>query len=51
MAKEFCADCEKVFEGGKDAFLCPACRKRRLSEAAKKRALHKKGTEARKKDK
>ena len=51
MAKEICADCEKVFEGGKNAFLCPTCRKRRLSEAAKKRELHKKGTAAKKEGK
>lgn len=34
--KEFCADCGKVFEAGKNAFLCPECRKRRQSEGAKK---------------
>lgn len=36
MAKEICADCEKVFEGGPKAFLCPECRKRRVREAHRK---------------
>lgn len=36
MAKEICADCEKVLDGGANAFLCPKCRKKRV-EAGKKR--------------
>lgn len=37
MAKEICEDCGKLFEAGKQAFFCPACRKKRQSEAARKR--------------
>ena len=47
MAKEVCEDCGKVFEAGPKAFFCPACRKRRMSEAAKRRGLNKVGYEAR----
>ncbi len=36
MPKEICEDCGKVFEAGPKAFLCPPCRRRRLSEQAKK---------------
>lgn len=46
MAKELCEDCGKVFEGGPYSYFCPSCRKRRLSEAAKRRNLHKLGKEA-----
>ena len=46
MAKEICADCGKVFDGGVHAFFCMDCRKRRLSEAAKARKLNKLGTAA-----
>lgn len=48
-AKEICEDCGKVFKGGPSAFLCPQCRKRRLSESAKKRKLNELGAEARSK--
>ena len=37
MAKEFCADCGKVFEGGANAFLCPECRKKRVEEGKKRK--------------
>lgn len=37
MAKEFCADCGKVFEGGANAYLCPECRKKRVEEGKKKK--------------
>lgn len=46
MAKEMCEDCGKVFEAGPKAFLCPDCRRVRLSAAAKKRKLNKIGNEA-----
>lgn len=46
MTKEICVDCDKVFYGGKKSFFCPDCRKRRLSEAAKKRNLNKIGNAA-----
>lgn len=41
MAKEICQDCEKIFEGGKNAFLCPKCRKKRV-EIGKKKSREKK---------
>lgn len=47
MAKELCEDCGKVFEAGPRAFLCERCRRKRLSESAKKRSLNKLGTVAR----
>lgn len=46
MCKEICQDCEKVFEGGPKAFLCPECRRKRLSNAAKMRNLNKIGNDA-----
>ena len=46
MVKVICEDCNKVFEGGSKAFFCPDCRKRRRSEAAKKRNLNKIGNDA-----
>ena len=49
MAKEICADCGKVFDGGAHQFFCLECRKRRLSEAAKIRNLSKLGHDARRK--
>lgn len=51
MAKEICADCGKVFDGGAHQFFCLDCRKRRLSEAAKIRKLSELGHEARRKKK
>ncbi|HJA24714.1 MAG TPA: hydrogenase maturation nickel metallochaperone HypA [Candidatus Fournierella merdigallinarum] len=50
MGKEICEDCGKVFEAGPKAFLCPSCRKRRLSNAAKARGLNRLGTNARHKN-
>ena len=47
MPKEICEDCGKVFEAGPKAFLCPPCRRRRLSEQAKKRNLNRVGLNAR----
>ena len=41
-APVICYYCEKVFMGGPYAFVCPKCRKKRCSEAAKKRAKQKK---------
>lgn len=35
-AKEWCQDCGRVFLGGKKAFLCPICRKRRVEEGKRK---------------
>lgn len=46
MAKEICADCESIFEAGPYSFLCPKCRKQRLSDAAKRRKLNKIGNDA-----
>ena len=46
MAKEICQDCGKVFEGGSRAFFCVDCRKRRLSESAKRISLNKIGNDA-----
>jgi len=42
MAKEICEDCGKLFEAGKRAFLCPACRKKRQSETARRNQAIKK---------
>ena len=47
QAKEVCEDCGKVFMAGSYAFLCPECRKRRLSEYAKRRKLNELGIAAR----
>ncbi len=41
-----CNDCYAVFLGGPNAFLCPECRRKRLSEIAKKINLNKLGNEA-----
>ena len=49
MAKEICEDCGKVFVDGPKAFLCPNCRKRRLSNTAKARGLSRIGVVARQK--
>ena len=46
MAKEICEYCEKVFEAGPKTFICPECRKKMLSENAKKRNLNKLGNKA-----
>ena len=49
LTREICQDCERIFIGGPKAFLCPACRKKRQSENAKR--IHKKRAEAKKNDK
>ena len=41
-----CSDCEKTYTGGPKSFYCPACRRKRLSEAARGRGLNKLGYEA-----
>ena len=46
LAPTICEECEKVFQGGANAFFCPSCRKKRLSAAAKKRNLNKLGNDA-----
>lgn len=43
MAIEICEDCGKTFDGGPRAFICRDCRKKRLSEYAKKRKLNRLG--------
>jgi Zn finger protein HypA/HybF involved in hydrogenase expression len=48
-APTICEYCEKVFMGGEKAFICPKCRKKALSERAKKINLSKMGNEARRK--
>ena len=47
MTKEICQDCGEVYEAGPHSFLCPQCRKRHISESAKKRNLSKLGRDAR----
>lgn len=47
IAKTICEDCEKVFLGGPMAHFCPACRKKRISAAAKKRKLWEYGARGR----
>ena len=49
QALVICERCEKVFMGGAHAFICPACRKKAVSESAKKRNLNRIGIEARRK--
>lgn len=47
MALEICADCERTFEAqGPNSFLCPKCRKARLSQGAKDRKLYMLGAAA-----
>lgn len=46
MAKELCEDCGKVYDAGPRSFLCPQCRRKRLSAAAKARNLNKIGNAA-----
>lgn len=48
-APVICEYCEKVFMGGKQAFICPKCRKKIASDNAKKRNLNKLGVDARRK--
>lgn len=47
QTKEICEDCGKLFVAGPDAYLCPECRKKRLSEYAKRRKLNELGAAAR----
>lgn len=37
MAKEMCEDCGRAFDAGKQAFICPECRRERMRVAAMKR--------------
>lgn len=46
MTKNICEDCNAVYEGGPRSFLCPRCRKKRLSDEAKRRNLNKLGNDA-----
>ena len=48
-ASVICEKCEKVFMGGEKAFICPKCRKKIVSDNAKKINLSKLGVEAQKK--
>lgn len=41
-----CEDCGKVFDGGPYAYFCPDCRRKKLSESAKRRGLNKIGNDA-----
>ena len=36
-APVICYDCERVFMGSKDAFICPKCRARRREEKKKRK--------------
>ena len=47
QTKEICEDCGKLFVAGPDAYLCPECRKKRLSKYAKRRKLNELGAAAR----
>lgn len=44
--KEICEDCEGIYIGGPYSHFCPDCRRKRLSNAAKKRGLNKIGNDA-----
>ena len=46
MPKIVCDDCGRFFEGSRSARFCPECRRRRQSEATKKRGLNKIGNAA-----
>lgn len=46
QTKEICDRCGDVYLGGPHSFYCQACRKRILSESAKKRNLNQIGIEA-----
>lgn len=50
-APVICEDCERVFYGGVNAYICPDCRKKRLSDLAKKRNLSGIGRAAQRKKK
>jgi predicted amidophosphoribosyltransferase len=47
MTLEICQNCEKTFEAGKYARLCPKCRRELLSRLAKERNLSQIGNAAR----
>jgi len=49
LCREMCLDCGKGFLGGKNAHFCPACRKKRIAAAARRRHLSQIGNEAREK--
>lgn len=46
LHKTICEDCSTVFWAGKTARYCPECRKKRLSDAAKKNGLSQLGCAA-----
>ena len=46
LCKTICEDCQKVFMGGPNAYLCPVCRKKRLIRYAKERRLNELGNSA-----
>lgn len=46
LVPTICENCEKFFYGGPYSHFCPKCRKKRLSDAAKRRNLNKLGTDA-----
>jgi hypothetical protein len=50
-APVICEECETVFLGGVNAYICPACRKKRASENAKRRGLSALGRAAQRKKK
>ena len=51
LVREMCDRCGQAFWAGEYSFICPNCRKKSLSESAKKRSLNKLGNDARRKDK
>jgi len=50
-APVICEECKRVFYGGVNAYFCPDCRKKKLSELAKKRNLSGIGRAAQRKKK
>lgn len=51
MSKGWCTECGAVYNETPTSFLCPECRKKKVSQSAKKRNLSKLGHKSRKKHK
>lgn len=47
MTKGWCVECGAVYNETPTSFICPKCRKKKVSESAKKRGLSELGHKAR----